>query len=57
MAFFLKYDVCFEADVLLSTVTYGGIFTGGCHVSISISYILRFRYIANYMIYMTKAVD
>lgn len=32
MAFFLKNDVCFESDVLLPTVTYGGVFTGGCHV-------------------------
>ena len=32
MAFFLKYDVCFESDVVLPTVTYGGVFTGGCHV-------------------------
>ena len=34
MAFFLKYNVCFESDVLLPTVTYGGVLTGGCHVSI-----------------------
>ena len=35
MAFFLKYDVCFDSDVILSTVTYGGVLSGGCHVSYS----------------------
>ena len=35
MAFFLKYNICFESDVLLPTVTYGGIFSGGCHVRAS----------------------
>ena len=34
MSFFLKHDVCFEADVILPTVTYGGVFSGGCHVSV-----------------------
>ena len=40
MAFFLKYNVCFESDVLLPTVTYGGVLTGGCHVRIMFSFIL-----------------
>ena len=33
MSFFLQFDVCFESDVVLPTVTYGGVFSGGCHVS------------------------
>ena len=33
MEFFLKYNVCFESDVILATVTYGGVLSGGCHVS------------------------
>ena len=33
MAFFLNNGVCFESDVILSTVTYGGVLSGGCHVS------------------------
>ena len=32
MQFFLANDVCFMADVILSSVTYGGVFSGGCHV-------------------------
>ena len=38
MSFFLKYDICFESDVVLPTVTYGGVLSGGCHVS-AISYV------------------
>ena len=33
MSFFLQFDVCFESDVIIPTVTYGGVFSGGCHVS------------------------
>ena len=34
MAFFLKNKtVCFESGIILPTVTYGGILSGGCHVS------------------------
>lgn len=33
MQFFLKEGVCFESDVILPTVTYGGVLCGGCHVS------------------------
>ena len=33
MKFFLQNDVCFESDVILPTVTYGGVLSGGCHVS------------------------
>ena len=33
MKFFLQRDVCFESDVVLPTVTYGGVLSGGCHVS------------------------
>jgi len=32
MQFFLANDVCFMADVLLPSVTYGGVLSGGCHV-------------------------
>ena len=32
MTFFLQNNVCFESDVILPNVTYGGILTGGCHV-------------------------
>ena len=32
MAFFLQHNICFESDVVLPTVTYGGVFTGACHV-------------------------
>lgn len=32
MEFFLKHEVCFESDVILPTVTYGGVLSGGCHV-------------------------
>ena len=32
MRFFLDHNICFESDVLLSTVTYGGVLSGGCHV-------------------------
>ena len=34
MEFFLNNDICFESDVILPTVTYGGVLSGGCHVSI-----------------------
>lgn len=34
MKFFLDNDVCFKADVILASVTYGGVFSGGCHVSL-----------------------
>jgi len=34
MSFFLTHDVCFESDVILPTVTYGGVLSGGCHVSV-----------------------
>ena len=33
MKFFLQRDICFESDLLLPTATYGGILSGGCHVS------------------------
>ena len=33
MEFFLKNGVCFESDVILMSVTYGGVQTTGCHVS------------------------
>lgn len=33
MQFFLLQGVCFESDVILPTVTYGGVLSGGCHVS------------------------
>lgn len=33
MEFFLNNDICFESDVILPTVTYGGVLSGGCHVS------------------------
>ena len=33
MEFFLKNGVCFESDVILMNVTYGGVQTTGCHVS------------------------
>ena len=39
MTFFLQNDVCFESDVLLATVTYGGIFSGGCHVRATIQHL------------------
>lgn len=29
---FLKEDVCFESDVILLGVTYGGVIPTGCHV-------------------------
>ena len=32
MTFFLHNNICFESNVLLANVTYGGILTGGCHV-------------------------
>ena len=32
MEFFLENDICFESDVILPTVTYGGVMSGGCHV-------------------------
>lgn len=35
MKFFLIYQICFESDVILPNVTYGGILSGGCHVSSS----------------------
>lgn len=34
MQFFLDNDVTFLSDVILPSVTYGGVFSGGCHVSI-----------------------
>lgn len=34
MRFFLDHNICFESDVLLSTVTYGGVLSGGCHVKL-----------------------
>ena len=34
MGFFLKHDICVNADALLSTVTYGGLVSGGCHVNL-----------------------
>lgn len=33
MQFFLDNDVTFLSDVILPSVTYGGVFSGGCHVS------------------------
>ena len=36
MQFFLDNKVCFKADALLASVTYGGVFSGGCHVSIKL---------------------
>ncbi len=33
MEFFLNNEICFESDVILPTVTYGGVLSGGCHVS------------------------
>ena len=33
MQFFLDNDVTFLADVILPSVTYGGVLSGGCHVS------------------------
>ncbi len=32
MSFFLNHEICFESNVILPTVTYGGTFSGGCHV-------------------------
>lgn len=33
MQFFLDNDVTFKSDLILPSVTYGGVFSGGCHVS------------------------
>lgn len=33
MQFFLDNEVTFKSDVILPSVTYGGVFSGGCHVS------------------------
>ncbi len=33
MEFFLNNEICFESDTIISTVTYGGVLSGGCHVS------------------------
>ena len=33
MRVFLNNDICFESDIIIPTVTYGGGFSGGCHVS------------------------
>ena len=50
MAFFLANNICFESDAILSTMTYGGLFTGGCHVSFVI-YFCPLLYI--YIFYRT----
>ena len=31
--FFLENNVCFESDVIINSVTYGGVVSGGSHVS------------------------
>lgn len=37
MQFFLDNNVTFMADVILANATYGGVLSGGCHVSIFLS--------------------
>ena len=31
--FFIKNNVCFESDVIINSVTYGGVVSSGSHVS------------------------